>query len=115
MPPPTLYLADPSDPSFPPVDVVPLPLFPGYAGSLRLAFWFMVSVISMGNNTKLLVGSKSVLTDGLFSETDFMLYDVPDGFVFDASKYYIVADVDNTAVVAVSGMYPPQNTPIEGV
>ena len=73
----------------------------------------MVSVISMGNNTQLLIGDKTVQSDGLFSKTDFMLYDVPDGFVLDASKYYIVSDVDNTAVVAVSGMYPDSGVPLD--
>ena len=86
---------------------VPTPLFPRDVGTGKDAFWILVSVIKMGNNTQLLIGDKTVQTDGLFSITDFQLYDVPDGFCFDASKYYIISNTDNTAIVSVSGKYVP--------
>ena len=109
----TLKMASPQTPSFPVVDTRPRSLFPTFQGGVgKPAFWICVSVVSMGNNTKILVGDSVVQTDGLFSPTDFFLYDVPDGYVFDASLYFIVSDVDNSAVIAVSGMYPPSGTEI---
>ena len=86
---------------------VPTALFPLDVGMGKDAFWFQVSVMDMGNNSRFLVGDKTVQTDGMFSITDFWLYDCPEGFCFDASKYYIISDVDNSGYVAVSGMFVP--------
>ena len=104
---PPLLEATPQTPFYPVVDNHVRPIFPNDVGAGKPAYWIMVSVISMGGNTQVLIGNSVSQTDGLYSKTDFMIYDVPPGSYFDASKYFIVSDVDNSAVIAVSGMYVP--------
>jgi hypothetical protein len=101
---PSLIRASPQTPSIVVAGIEPTPIFPGWAD--KPAFWISVSVLDMHTSTYVYVGNSVVQADGLFSKTDFVLYDVPPGYDFNAADYYIISD-GGDAEVAVVGMFPP--------
>ena len=79
-------------------------LFSGYQD--LDAFWVLVSVRSMGTATYVAVGNRNSQENRLLGAGDFQIFDVPEGFVFNAAELYAKADVGSQAVLEVSGMFP---------
>ena len=70
------------------------------------AFWVLVQVRSMGTATYVALGNRNTQESRLLGIGDFMLFDVPDGFTFNAAEIFTKADVAAQATLEVSGMFP---------
>lgn len=82
----------------------PTPLFPENLPLLD-AFWVLVMVRDLGTATYVRVGDNINQENSFMGVGDFQLWDVPDGYVFNAADLYAISDTGD-AVVEVSGMYP---------
>ena len=70
------------------------------------AFWVLVAVRTMGTATYVAIGNQNSQENRLLGAGDFQIFDVPEGFVFNAAQLYCKADVAAQAVLEVSGMFP---------
>jgi hypothetical protein len=79
-------------------------LFTGYQD--LDAFWVLVAVRTMGTATYVAIGNQNSQENRLLGAGDFQIFDVPEGFVFNAAQLYAKADVAGQVVLEISGMFP---------
>jgi len=84
-------------------DVTPKPLFP--QDTVKKAFWISVFVRDMGTATYVRVGDNININDSFLGAGDFRIYGVPDGYYFDAAKFYCISDT-NDSIIEVQGSGP---------
>jgi len=70
------------------------------------AFWVIIQLRSIGTATYVGLGTSGSQESRLLGPGDFVIIDVPPGYVFDASGIYAIADVDNQAVLEITVMVP---------
>ena len=79
------------------------PLFPNT--QVLDAFWVLVQVRSIGTATYVRLGNLNAQEITFLGAGDFMLIDVPQGFVFNAATLFIKSDTADP-VIEVSGAFP---------
>lgn len=81
----------------------PTPLFTGK--QILDAYWVLVQVRSMGTATYVRIGNRNAQESTFSGVGDYMIYDVPEGYVFNAAKMHVISDTSD-AVLEISGMFP---------
>jgi hypothetical protein len=86
-----------------PIGTSPTPLFPGEVEVN--AFWILVQVRTMGTDTYIRVGDSINQVNSFAGIGDFQLFDVPEGYDFNAAELYAISDA-GTGYLEISGMGP---------
>lgn len=97
------YLFDPRLVSPAGVDPIATPLFSG--SQYMDAFWVLVQVRDMGTATYIRIGNRGARISTFFGAGDFQIFDVPDGYTFNAAELTLTSDAVDP-VIEVSGMFP---------
>ena len=101
---PTFYRANLVEPTTVTPGTSRTQIFPGVQD--LDAFWVLISVRSMGTATWVALGNQNTQENRFLGAGDFQIFDVPEGFVFNAAQLYCKADVASQAVLEVTGMFP---------
>jgi len=78
------------------------PLFPGWPEVK--AFWVLVRVRSIGTATYVAIGNNIVQPDRFIATGASQVFDVPDGYYFDAAQLVAISDTAD-AVIEVTGAF----------